>query len=288
MEGVGEDLGLVGLCSNCDRCMASFRCTRCPPASQLLCSGCVDLHGKIKQFRDHEKYFIELQQHAYPAICSNCEVTDSKFICRQCSESDRFLCLGCSLFHAKIKSFRGHNQLVPIDHEPANPVHNVLFSASLQTTAHHLLRWLDIVVEQILYEPFHRWPHWSLAICLALLLAYFFLMKRIFGSLATIVNVTLLIVVLKYRNRVSGAIMKESKYEGINIKHFNYNDKRSKISKVASHLFSDGVSDPKDEEFPDEFNYNLKGKPPSLRPRTRFLKNTSRTSTKRSPREQLS
>lgn len=46
---------------------------------------------------------------SFPVVmCCNCDTEESTYICKQCKESDKYLCYNCSLLHPKIKAFKQH------------------------------------------------------------------------------------------------------------------------------------------------------------------------------------
>lgn len=94
------------LCSNCEFAFATAECDTCKNASQnsLFCDTCRSLHCEIEENRRH--VFSEIVQRS--SSCSNCEFSASKFYCLDCPVRDQNYCLGCSIFHPKVKATRNH------------------------------------------------------------------------------------------------------------------------------------------------------------------------------------
>ncbi|KAJ1424040.1 hypothetical protein B484DRAFT_432486, partial [Ochromonadaceae sp. CCMP2298] len=164
----------MDLCSNCDTATASHTCQQCA-APNDFCLECKTLHTKLKAFRHHS--FTALTSEAARSCC-NCESAEAKFLCRQCPEGERFLCLGCSLIHPKVRAFRGH-ALVPIS--PSVGV-GVVWPTSLEGLG-------ELCLERVMgaYDTLTRGdlsPLFWRTLCVSLLasVTYYFIVRVVFGK----------------------------------------------------------------------------------------------------------
>jgi hypothetical protein len=138
------------VCENCEVAVANWKCLDCEQECTVtdsteagaetrktdkkitafgssdcfcwFCCECKDLHLKMKQFKTHrfedfiQKFYDPSKNGGNSRKCCNCEESLCKFVCLNClkeeKEDDCYLCLGCSILHPKIKSFRNHNVVI--------------------------------------------------------------------------------------------------------------------------------------------------------------------------------
>lgn len=94
------------LCSNCEFARAASECSTCLDNGHehLFCKNCQLLHLHVKKNSNH--VFRTILQKNY--LCSNCEISISKYSCLDCPKSEQNYCLGCSILHPKVKATRNH------------------------------------------------------------------------------------------------------------------------------------------------------------------------------------
>jgi len=109
-------------------------------------------------------------------------------LCRQCPEGGRFLCLGCSLIHPKVRAFRGH-ALVPISPSVGVGVGVVVWLTSVEGLG-------ELCLERVMeaYDTLTRGdlsPLFWRTLCVSLLasVAYHFIVRVVFGKYCTLANV---------------------------------------------------------------------------------------------------
>lgn len=98
-------------CSNCDCRVAKKICLDLPSGENLFCLDCAEYHLRIKKFKTHRfEDYISKDGHGAGKehTCGNCEENLAKFVCDSCEDECKYLCLGCSMLHTKVKIYRNH------------------------------------------------------------------------------------------------------------------------------------------------------------------------------------
>ena len=97
------------LCSNCEFARATSECNTClgNGHEHLFCKNCQLLHLHVKKNSNH--VFHAILQKNY--LCSNCEISISKYSCLDCPKSEQNYCLVCSILHPKVKATRNHRMM---------------------------------------------------------------------------------------------------------------------------------------------------------------------------------
>ena len=292
------------VCENCENSVATLFCKDCSLRGQLdkkdqtysfFCVDCSDLHKKLRQFREHQfrdilTPFLQMNRN-----CSNCEKSICKFFCKNCEEEDRYLCLGCSLFHSKIKSYRDHTILIIDDRcISSKPVENRLYSpystAPLQWNSSEWPKLgkacqiffekgfsqsvnfkgllleaysrLSDLVDKVRSLSFRTMKFWlSLAVLLALFFLAFFCVKFVFGHHSTSVHTVLIFLIVSagyYRNNNRRSFENEVLTANIatNRDILQQSREKSILTKAAEVWGSDSLEST--TEFPDEFSYERK------------------------------
>lgn len=251
---------MVTLCGNCEKEIAVSKCLQCENSLAFLCSPCQALHLQIKQFRHHK--LEPLSPSEVNGLCRNCESSPVKFVCKQCGEEDRYLCLGCSVLHPKIKAFRSH-VLLPLFNNGSNMRMNAFDNWQLDRIAN--LSWIDVsnvltqLYRNITERSVHEKEFWtSASLLVGLSVVYYVFCKKVFAGFSTAANIVIGIVIYKY---AAGARAEE-------------NVAGEQISKSNTLHARDGrkSTELEDKDFANEFDYPLTGKKASFRPRTRAYK----------------
>ena len=193
------------LCSNCENAIATFKCNSCADDDAPLCSDCTALHSKIKAFKHHRFSIVAKESFS----CSNCESAVAKFICRSCpaTASDRYLCLGCSVIHPKVKAFRDHVIVIMEAKEARQD--SSLNSLSISDRLHapqSFLEDLGTFVRSMIelgYDNIHNksyrdMEYWQTVSGIAVIvLTYYGLVKMVFRDYSSLVNICVGIVLYK-------------------------------------------------------------------------------------------
>lgn len=274
---------MVMICCNCDIEPAQFKCIHCPENECHFCKECKGLHTKIKAYRTH--HFAEIPKQSI--LCTNCESSESKFICRECDESSKYLCVGCSLIHPKIKAFRNHN-VIPIDGS-AGSFHSsekVPFSLTTDGLSRFSAYWIDKAYCNMSSRPWTDIVLWqTLAACLVVSIIYYTIVNTIFRKYAPLVNIAMAIGLYQW---LQSDNFKVSEADRTKL------DKRKKVvpslvglSQKLNNMggifgsapsvripasWNDLDAELNVEDFKDEFWYSTEGKKASMRPRTRPYK----------------
>lgn len=97
-------------CTNCDCRVAKKMCLDLPTGENLFCLDCAEYHLRIKKFKTHrfEDYISKDDGAGQERTCGNCEESLAKFVCDTCEDECKYLCLGCSILHTKVKIYRNH------------------------------------------------------------------------------------------------------------------------------------------------------------------------------------
>jgi hypothetical protein len=234
------------LCSNCDSDTSRFRCVEC---DSPFCEECSRIHVKVKNFRTHA---IEplAEDHCVNRKCCNCEEQDSKFYCKDCGDDDKYLCVGCSVLHPKIKSFRGHN-VAALNRSSftKRDSPNLTLSRLQQLFLEHIESIYTVLIEGSLGEM----RFWRACLSMIVMaLVYFLVTKALLGSAAMIWNVGVAIS-FYYRSifRSSNAVEPSPKHR-----------EQNPGSDAANSI----------DDFSNEFPYPLKGRNATFRPRSKFYK----------------
>lgn len=193
------------LCSNCENAIATFKCNSCADDDAHLCSDCTALHSKIKAFKHHR--FSTVAKESFS--CSNCESAAAKFICRSCpvTVSDRYLCLGCSVIHPKIKAFRDHVVVVMeanVDRQGCSlSSHSISdrFHASqsfVEDLGTFVRTMIGLAYDNIHNKSYEDIEYWQ-AVCgiAVIVLTYYGLVKMVFRDYSSLVNICVGIVLYK-------------------------------------------------------------------------------------------
>ncbi|RYG66848.1 hypothetical protein EON64_08820 [archaeon] len=195
--------------------------------------------------------------------CRNCGEAKSKFLCRECGLEDGLFCLGCSIFHSKVRQFRGH-AVVPIS-EGFSRSRSARNASDLKSVISEFVQGhVDVVLEGRYSSPDFYYS--AVTLCAALL-GYYLLVKTLFKGYALIANavVILLLVRLYDPQFFANATTSASAASLSNGKGTALGD-RVGLSKSSVHTADMGSMS---AAFPDEFPYPLQGRRAPLRPRTR-------------------
>lgn len=267
------------LCGNCDAHPALWRCLQCDKDVSALCAECVTLHSKTKAFREHT---VVPLRPTKAETCRNCEETVSKFECTTCGEANKYLCLGCSLIHPKIKQFRGH-VVHPLDEGETDSLCSrrsgrgaLGQSPSIPALAR---QFFEQQVDIILNRPWGS-SQWIASVCivLATFLTYYVAIKVFCGQFASAVHlVTMIGLVQLARSDAFGtANSKQSRDDGSAAQNTSFpaSSAAASAASLAESLRRLRPNGPSDltsltKEFPNEFSYQGAGRPAVLRPRTR-------------------
>lgn len=272
-------------CCNCEDKEAIWACKKCPTSDFLLCEECRELHAKIKLFRGHSFEKLIVKQTLPEIICKNCEATKAKYICLQCKEEDRYLCVGCSVFHSKVKAFRGHTSLAiygsvaddskekyldfHLTGEESTSSDVVSFALSKFHILQRFLRTeIDQIVENLSERSYHDFTFWQTAVFVTTCTFIYYLLSRaIFGKLSLLINALVAFGVLgNYRN-LFGA---QSSELGSVRQESEMNTRAMKNLSSQKQIFNSmGLEH---EAFPNEFDYRLGNGPSKLRPRGKAYK----------------
>lgn len=270
------------LCSNCDIEAASYKCSQCPPNECAFCAECKGLHSQIKAFRGHQ--FADLPKQV--VLCSNCEQSESKFICRDCDESNKNLCLGCSVIHPKIKAFRNHNVMQLSGNPGSSLKARAPFSLSTNSIGDTFAYFIDAAYDNLSKRPLTDIVLWqTVAICSAVTIAYYTIVNIIFRKYSSLVNIGLAIWLFQWlqssKFKVSDAdkSLTEPLKKNGSPTLASLSQKLSSIGGIFSSAPTPRISatwadvdasiSSADSNFKGEFWYNTEGKKASLRPRGR-------------------
>ena len=297
------------LCENCESRSPNWKCIDC---IQIICGECKGLHSKIKAFRDHnfEKY-EEPQEEV--RICCNCEEVEAKFQCNTCLLSDQFYCLGCSLFHTKIKGNR-HHILMPTQTRRQDPIgpNSLIYNISEQLKEAKVMffelydNWMR---NNLLQSDFGNLNTTTIVI---FAISTYIICKIFLGTSALLVQVLVLGGGYWYlqKSKQAQLAMVSDKFntlanpENTGIKttttatttsaartaNPRTSNSSSKVSFATSTPSSSSLSEiniqsfphlslnQMEKEFPNEFSYSLKAKPASFKLRSRPYKPRSNRS----------
>ena len=119
------------LCSNCEFASATSECDTCSNDSKeyLFCQNCRLLHLGTKGNFNHVFHDKNLLQNC---LCSNCEISASKYSCLDCPVNDQNYCLGCSILHPRVKATRNHRIVRNENRVDNRCVSNLQLSSLLQ------------------------------------------------------------------------------------------------------------------------------------------------------------
>lgn len=267
------------VCDNCEEQSAKWQCQSCANQNQF-CDGCKDLHTKVKAFRSHT-IFNEIVEKHRSVICSNCEKTMAKFMCLQCrDENERYFCLGCSLFHNKIKAFRNHS-LTSINNDAngtfSSNRNNVFFEflgPLIDEVKTHMER-LTVFVQDLMDGKANI--SFALKVALTLIGVFVFLLcKYLFGSSSLVVNMGAVAGIYFYlQKRKEQQLIEKQNLLQSNLFSTQGHSSVSRVKQnteenVRKRPTNQKISfDEMKSEFPNEFPYELHGKPASLRKRGR-------------------
>lgn len=276
------------ICDNCEQEAAKWCCQACQSQNNY-CDKCRKLHSKLKAFRTHI-HFLEVSKEVCPVSCGNCEKAVAKFECQQCmSESERFFCLGCSLFHNKIKAFR-HHTLKPFEVFDGDPNHHNKKSGWIarilepitDELSPHIDR-LGTLIQDLIDGKTDASIEMKIIITVSAV-AVFLLCKYLFGSSSMVVNMGAVGGIYYYlqKRKEQQLREKQSMLQNGLFTAQNSNKKKEPIHRnediiIQSRPFVTNsntvrgavVLDELESEFPDEFPYPLHGKQASLRKRGR-------------------
>lgn len=299
---------MLNICENCECSVSNYQCLDCSSSLtnldqqgrsfSLFCSECSSLHCKLRQFKNHRMKDLLIDFDEKRRKCCNCEESRCKFFCLECGENERYLCLGCSVIHPKIKAFRNHRVIVINNRggsEGKKETSSVSFSQSLGDSSStsslsleglrlnsltascydallqfqaYLLRLTDTIRQ----SPFGSARFVSSATQLgALVLSYFLLIKHLFGRNSTSVHL-LMIVGFVLSNYFQQSRLKEGEKkifsDGVitNQMIANKNQRRPLPTPFAGSMSTtttttkttDDILRGFAEEFPDEFVYERK------------------------------
>lgn len=262
------------ICDNCDIRTANWQCLTCPSNLSRLCEDCLSLHKRTKSFRNHK--LEPLPQPKVAQICRNCDQNPSKFECTSCGVEDKYLCMGCSVMHGKIKQFRGH-RVIPLETSSSDAISVVSSDEEPHFLMNFCIRMLEDHVERSL-QP--RWTtDWLLSFSFISILCiiYFVLTKRFCGPFQPVVHFLILVALIrralpsspeKEKATESDSTPYTSPLTNINIASAFGQQKKTGLPLSSLSEWA--------REFPDEFSYQSKpatSAPPvlgkGLRPRTR-------------------
>lgn len=232
---------------------------------------------------------LDTPENSIPC-CKNCELNPSKFICLHCDTDNCYLCLGCSLFHSKVRAFRNHSIRQIEASRDINPIEDDLsIDISDLSTIEDVLQFLqqlvhrnfNKVVENITERSYNDFTFWqSVAFVFIASIMYFVITKVVLGSLSMLFNVLLAFVVFgRYRNifnENASALYKLKHEHQSNSSAYSNIAKEKRDPKRSLSSMISGSSTLEHEEFPGEFNYKLQSKPAALRTRGNVYKRRQR------------
>eukprot|EP01031_Cornospumella_fuschlensis_P033952 gene33952-41088_t len=273
-------------CCRCRGGKAQWRCLECDSNSSLFCSDCHIEHSRsLGGFQKGHK-LIKISK-SIPQ-CKNCGEAESKFLCRDCGLEDGFFCLGCSVFHSKVKQFKGH-VVAPI----SNGSSKQRPSSSAADLKSALGEFVQNHVDVVLAGPGGGADfYYSVATLCAALLGYYALVKTLFKDYALIANAVVILLLVRMYNPQFFAASLSSGRSGRDRddrggdsadrgrearaapnKHVSFSKSGVRAADVASLSAA----------FPDEFPYPLEGRRAPLRPRTRPYRGRPRGDRSRVP-----
>lgn len=260
------------ICNNCEESPAQWRCHDCL-SENCFCDACRDLHCKFKVFRLHTSY-SSLKVEKQSIICGNCEKSLAKFVCQTCTnENERYLCLGCSLYHDKFKAFRGHS-VVSFDQTSDETLSQMSLGTRIyQDMKTHLQR-LEIFAQDLINGKVEASLEMKVLITISAIVV-FLLCKYIFGSSSLVVNMGAVVGIYYYLQQRKDKQLKgrqnflqENLYSEPKPKNQQKSDLSYNISQKRPFAFNISLKE-METEFPNEFPYEVNGKPASLRKRGR-------------------
>lgn len=241
----------------------------------------MSIHGKVKAFKDHE--FELVQQKVI--LCSNCESSEAKYVCRQCEELSKYLCLGCSLIHPKIKQYRGHSVVATCTQQSPGPTLQIRVPQNLNELSAIFSQAVEVVCYNFTVLPWSDFRLWQTAAVLILItFMYFMVVRTIFAKYASLINIATAIGLYQWFQSTKLKLT-EAEMELI--------DKKASPSARAATLgasmrgrmsattgigaaassttrgWNISLDQFNKDEFKDEFWYSLEDKKASLRPRGR-------------------
>lgn len=265
-------------CNNCDIGPAQFKCMQCVSNECLFCSECKAVHCKIKAFKHHE--FTQLPKQSI--ICTNCETSESKFICRECDDANKYLCVGCSVIHPKIKAFRNHHIMAmhSVSSDNVSITQQEPFRLSLDGISDVFVSSIEIACSNIstrsLTDPI-LWQ--TLLLCLAATVVYYKIVNVIFRKYAPLVNIAMAIWLYQWlqsdKFKVSAADKaKVDAKQKVSPSLSGLSQKLNNMGGIFGNAPNTRLSASWNEElnpddFKGEFWYSTESKKASLRPRTR-------------------
>ena len=241
------------------------------------------------------------------AICCNCDTEESSYICKQCKETDRYLCQNCSLLHPKIKVFKNHEVVKSVLSKSDSLEHsnNITFDPDIiRIKAKELffngIRRLKFYVDYV-YDIINNRDtidgttyYLTVSLCLAGVVLIYSLLKVLFGSTAVFIALGIVYCYHYAETKINEeakeilkqttakTIINSNKPELINNSKGLYKVSQRRGFPIRPEaaaslpVFSETLSPSKQpgssEEFKDEFWHDMECKPAKFRPRGRPYK----------------
>eukprot|EP01038_Epipyxis_sp_PR26KG_P011442 gene11442-15329_t len=258
-------------CHNCDFSFASLQCNLCSSSEALYCTECARYHLKQKPFKTHS--FTSISSTNINgviatnkiSICQNCDVSESKHSCIDCSQH---LCNGCSILHVKIKQYRTHrinslnnNSNINNDHKSEENNLSLLIESINQfdwnSFSSILLDFIHDSIDSsyhILSQRRYDLLFWKTAFLLFIIVFLFCLISKLFfGSYSTVIN------------GIGGLLFYYYSSNRVGNSGNNQATNNNTVQAIQNAL-------DKTENFENEFWHVWDGKPTKFKPRTRPFK----------------
>ena len=281
----------MNFCSNCDICAAVYECKQCIDGSRLFCEQCMTIHVKVKPFKEHT--FQRLQKRVI--LCNNCDSSQAKYVCRECDESCRYLCVGCSVIHPKIKAFRGHMvTALASDGNSSSAINHLLkIPNSLDELSTTLAQIIELIYRNL---SSLSWTDplfiQTLVGLIAVSVGYYTIIRFVFAKYSSVVNIAMAIGLYQWlqsakfkvsesnKQLISGKADASSRATSLSL-NLHSRSGSSNIPGIGklNKGWNIGVDQFNKEEFKDEFWYSTEDKKASLRPRGRPYRSRGTVST---------
>lgn len=234
------------------------------------------MHCKVKAYKGHE--FTELPKHVI--VCANCEASESKFVCRDCDDANKYLCVGCSVIHPKIKAFRNHNVMAIGGQTNRGVAERAPFTLTIDGISDALVYLLDTAYFNVSNKPLTDLMLWqTILMCLAVTVVYYTIVHTIFRKYAPLVNIAMAIWLYQWlqSNKFKVSEADKAKVDAKKKVAPSLSGLSQKLNNMGGIFGSaPGPRVPASwseelnpEDFKGEFWYGTESRKASMRPRTR-------------------